>query len=105
MNAMRPLFDVIFNLEGFEKAAFWLGMFIGLLGAGFFIDYLMHKQGFGVFWNAVYAFIGGFAGLYIRYNYFQRAPYYSYEPFVTIGLFFMTIAVLLTTMSYLRNRF
>jgi hypothetical protein len=105
MSAMTPLFDVIFGLEGFEKTAFWLGMFIAFLGAGFFVDYLMHKQGFGVFWNAVYVFIAGFAGLYIRYNYFQRPPYSAYEPFVTAALFFASIAVLLTMMSFLRNRF
>ena len=105
MSAMSPLFDVIFGLEGFEWTAFWLGMFIAFLGAGFFVDYLMHKQGFGVFWNAVYVFLAGFAGLYIRYNYFQRPPYSTYEPFVTAGLLFGSIAVLLTTMSFLRNRF
>jgi hypothetical protein len=105
MSAMSPLFDAIFGLEGFEKAAFWLGMFIAFLGAGFFIDFLMHKQGFGIFWNALYVFIAGFAGLYIRYNYFQRSPYSSYEPFVTAGLLFGSIAVFLTMMSFLRNRF
>ena len=46
MSAMTPLFDAIFGLEGFEKTAFWLGVFIAFLGAGFFVDYLMHKQGF-----------------------------------------------------------
>jgi FtsH-binding integral membrane protein len=105
MSAMAPLFIVIFGLEGFEKAAFWLFMFIAFLGGGFFVDYLMQKQGFGVFWNAVYVFAAGFAGLYLRYNYFQRPPYSSYEPFVTAGLFFITIAIFLTTMSFLRNRF
>ena len=104
MIAMTPLFDVIFGLEGFEKTAFWLGMFIAFLGAGFFVDYLMHKQGFGVFWNAVYVFVAGFAGLYIKYNYFQRPPYSSYEPLVTAGLFFLSISVFLTAMSFLRNR-
>jgi hypothetical protein len=105
MAAMKPLFDVIFGLEGFEKTAFWLGMFIAFLGAGFFVDYLMHKQGFGVFWNGVYVFIAAFASLYLRYNYFQRLPYTRYEPFVTAGLFFLSIAVFLTMMSFLRNRF
>jgi uncharacterized membrane protein YeaQ/YmgE (transglycosylase-associated protein family) len=104
MIAMKPLFEVIFGLEGFEKVAFWLGMFITLLGSGFFIDYLMHKQGFGVFMNAVYVFVGGFIGLYLRYNYFARQPYYSYEPLPTIVLFFATITLLLLFMSYLRNR-
>jgi hypothetical protein len=105
MAAMKPLFDVIFGLEGFEKTAFWLGMFIAFLGAGFFVDYLMHKQGFGVFWNGVYVFIAAFAGLYFRYNYFETLPYTRYEPFVTAGLFFLSIAVFLTMMSFLRNRF
>src|SRR5271155_325285 len=105
MAAMKPLFDVIFGLDGFEKTAFWLGMFIAFLGAGFFVDYLMHKQGFGVFWNGIYVSIAAFAGLYFRYNYFQRLPYTRYEPFVTAGLFFLSIAVFLTMMSFLRNRF
>jgi hypothetical protein len=105
MPAMKPLFDVIFGLEGFEKTAFWLGMLTAFLGAGFLVDYLMHKQGFGVFWNGVYVFIAAFAGLYLRYNYFQRLPYTRYEPFVTAGLFFLSIAVFLTMMTFLRNRF
>src|SRR3984957_16955020 len=90
MAAMKPLFDVIFGLEGFEKTAFWLGMFIAFLGAGFFVDYLMHKQGFGVFWNGVFVFAAGFFGLYLRYNFFQKPPYFSYEPFVTAGLLFFS---------------
>jgi hypothetical protein len=105
MTAMTPLFDMMFGLEGFEKAAFWLGMFIAFLGAGFLVDYLMQKQGFGVFLNGVFVFSAGFIGLYIRYNYFQRQPYSSYEPFMTAGLFFFSIAIFLTTMSFLRNRF
>ncbi len=105
MAAMRPLFDVIHNLEGFELVAFWLGMFISFLGAGFFVDYLMQKQGFGVFWNAVFAFTGAFFGLYVRYNYLQRQPFFFFEPWVTIGVLFMSIAIFLTMMSFLRNRF
>ena len=104
MKAMKPLFDVVFGLEGFEKAAFWLGMFIALLGSGFFLDYLMSKQGFGVFMNGVLVAVGGFLGLYIRYNYFARQPYYYYEPLPTVALFFATITLLLLSLSYLRNR-
>jgi len=105
MRAMKPLFEVISNLEGFEFVAFWLGLFIALMMTGFFIDMLMQRQGFGPFLNAIYALLGAFIGIYVRYNYFLRAPWLGYEPFVTLVLIFGSIALLLLLLAFIRNRF
>jgi uncharacterized membrane protein YeaQ/YmgE (transglycosylase-associated protein family) len=105
MRAMKPFFETISNLDGFEFVAFWLGLFIGLMIAGFFLDMLMQRQGFGPFLNAIFALLGGFLGLYLRYNYFLRAPWAGYEPYVTMGLIFGSIAILLLVLAVIRNRF
>lgn len=105
MRAMQPMFDVIFGLEGFEMVIFWLMLFIGWLIAGFFIDMLMQRQGFGPYINGALALLGGFLGLFLRYNYFTHAPWFRYEPFVTTGLCFGSMALLLLALSFLRNRF
>ena len=104
MRAMKPFFEVIGNFEGFEFVAFWLGLFIILMAVGFFLDMLMHKQGFGPFLNAILALLGAFIGVYLRYNYFMRAPWFGYEPYVTMGLIFGSIAILLVALAWIRNR-
>ena len=105
MRAMAPFFTYIFALEGFEMVAFWLGSLIGFLIVGFTLDLLMHRQGFGPFLNGVFALLGVFLGLYLRYNYFFRDPWFRYEPYVTMALCFGTPAVLLVILSFLRNRY
>jgi len=104
MRAMKPFFDTIWNFEGFEFVAFWLFLLIGLMAAGFFIDMLMQKQGFGPLLNAVYALLGVLVALYLRYNYLRGAPWPAYEPFLTTGLCFGTVAILLVVLAYIRNR-
>ena len=104
MRALKPFFDTIWNFEGFEMVAFYLALFIGLLAAGFFIDMLMQRQGFGPLLNGIYALLGAFIGLYLRYNYFLRAPWFGYEPYVTMGLIFGSIAILLLALALVRNR-
>jgi hypothetical protein len=105
MRAMKPLFDIITNFDGFEFVAFWLFLFIILLATGFFLDWLMGRQGFGPLLNSLYALLGVFTGLYLRYNYFLRAPWFGYEPYVTFGLIFGSIAILLLFLAIVRNRF
>lgn len=105
MHAMQPFFQTVLNFEGFEFVAFWLGLFIALMAAGFFVDMIMQKQGFGPMLNAGFALGGGFLGLYLRFNYFSNSPWYSYEPFVTTVLCFGSIAGLLLMLAYLRNVF
>ena len=104
MRAMKPFFDIISNLEGFELVAFWLGLFIVLMIAGFFLDMVMQRQGFGPFLNAIFAFGGAFIGVYLRYNYFMHAPWFGYEPYLTLGRVFGSIAILLLLLALIRNR-
>ena len=105
MHAMQPFFQTIGNFEGFEFVAFWLGMFIGVLATGFFLDMIMQRQGFGVMLNGLLALGGVFLGLYLRFNYFLHAPWYSYEPYLTTGLCFGVTAVMLVSLAFMRNRF
>ena len=105
MYAMKPLFETIHNFETFETVAFWFGMFILTVGAGFFIDMIMQRQGFGPFINALFALGGLFVGLYLRFNFFSHAPWFGYEPYVTTGLCFGSITILLVTFAYMRNLF
>lgn len=104
MTAMRPLLDIIFGLEGFEMVAFWLALFVAYLLTGYFLDMIMQRQGFGPFLNGLLAYLGLFAGLYIKYNYFDHAPWFRYEPWVTSSLCFGTMALLLLFLSFVRSR-
>ena len=71
MDAMQPVWRFLHNLEGFEFAAFWIASFTAVTLAGFFLDYIMQKQGFGPYFNACYVAGGVWLGLYLRYNYLQ----------------------------------
>ena len=102
--AMKPLLDIIFGFEGFEFVAFWLGLFIALTAAGFLIDMMMGRQGFGPLLNGLLALAGVFGGVYLRYSYLFRAPYTSYEPYVTMALCFGGPAVLIVGLAFVRNR-
>lgn len=102
MAAMSPFFTMIQGLEGFERACFWLAMFVGFVLIGFLLDYLMGRQGFGPYVNTALALIGAFAGLYARYNYFSA--YVGYEPYLSFGLLFGTPVLLVMILSFLRTR-
>ena len=105
MEALKPLLDIIFGLTGFEATGFWIGLFVLYMLVGFFIDYLMQKAGFGPYYNSVIALFATFVGLYVRYNYLRDYTLLRYEPLVTIGCILGSIAILMTVLSYLRNRF
>jgi hypothetical protein len=105
MDAMKPLFDAVFGLEGFEAVAFWLVLFVCFWIIGFALDVILQSQGFGPFWNGVFAFAGAFGGLYIRYNYKFDASATALEPYLTLSLIFMPAALLLIGLSALRSRF
>jgi hypothetical protein len=66
---------------------------------------IMQRQGFGVMLNGLLALGGVFLGLYLRYNYFLHAPWFSYEPYLTTGLCFGVTAVMLVLLAFMRNRF
>ena len=102
MEAMTPFFLMIHSLEGFEKVCFWLAAFVGFVLSGFILDFLMGRQGFGPYINAVLALAGVFGGLYVRYNY--MTPYLRYEPYVSFGLLFAAPVLLVVILSFLRTR-
>ena len=105
MAAMKPLFDAVFELSGFEAVAFWLLLFVCFWIVGFALDAILQKQGFGPVGNGVVAFAGAFGGLYIRYNYKFDMSAVASEPYLTLGLIFMPGAFLLLGLSLLRSRF
>jgi hypothetical protein len=102
MAAMTPFFLMVDGLEGFELVCFWLGLFVAFFLVGFFLDYLMGRQGFGPYINSALALIGAFAGLYARYNYFMG--YVGYEPYLSFTLLFAAPVLLILTLSFLRTR-
>ena len=58
MIAMQPVWHFFDNLEGFEFAAFWITAFTFTVLAGFFLDYIMQRQGFGPMLNALFVLAG-----------------------------------------------
>ena len=101
---MKPLTDIIFGLEGFEATAFWIGLFVTYMIVGFFLDYLMQRQGFGPYWNGALALLGTFLGLYVRYNYLKDHELYRWEPLLTMGCVTGGIAVFMVVLAFVRNR-
>ncbi len=81
MDAMQPVWQFLNNLEGFEFAAFWISSFTLITMAGFFVDYVMQRQGFGPYWNALYVLGGVFIGLYVRFNYLRSTRAKCTTPF------------------------
>jgi hypothetical protein len=102
MAAMRPFFQMIQDLEGFEMVCFWMAAFVGFVLVGFLLDYLMGRQGFGPYINSILALVGVFGGLYLRYNFLT--PYLRYEPYLTFGVLFATPVLLVVTLSFMRTR-
>jgi hypothetical protein len=102
MAAMSPFFTMIGALEGFELVSFWLGLFVAFFLIGFFLDYLMGRQGFGPYLNSLLALAGAFIGLYARYNYFLG--YVRYEPYLSFGLLFAAPVALILLLSFMRTR-
>src|ERR1700761_213748 len=104
MSAMRPVFEFFNQLEGFEFAAFWIAAFTGVVMAGFFLDYVMQRQGFGPVFNALYVLGGIFLGLYVRFNSLVPNAVHFNDPFLTISCIFGVTALLLILMAFVRNR-
>jgi hypothetical protein len=105
MSAMMPVWQFLNSLEGFEFAAFWIAAFTLTTMAGFFLDYVMQRQGFGPYWNACYVFGGVWLGLYLRFNYLRGYQGILHDPFLTITAIIAVISSMLVVMGFLRNRF
>jgi hypothetical protein len=105
MGAMEPVWRFLRNLEGFEFAAFWIASFTAVTLAGFFLDYIMQKQGFGPYFNAIYVAAGIFLGLYLRFNYLRPGMLPIYDPYLSITAILAVTAAMIVVMAFLRNRF
>lgn len=104
MNAMQPVWQFLDNLEGFEFAAFWIASFTFIVLAGFFLDYIMQRQGFGPVANALFVVAGVFLGLYVRFNYLRTYQTQMHDPYLTIASILGVTAAMLLTMAFVRNR-
>ena len=104
MAAMQPFLDTIFALEGFEWVAFWLALFVGYLLTGFLVDSLMHNMALGPYINGLVVVGALFGGLYLRYNYFLRDPWFRYEPITTMTLCFGAVTVVFSFIGVLKAR-
>jgi asparagine N-glycosylation enzyme membrane subunit Stt3 len=105
MEAMQPVWVFLNNLEGFDFAAFWIAAFTLTTMAGFFLDYVMQRQGFGPYFNALYVFAGVWVGLYVRFNYLRGYQGKFHDPYLTISTIFCVIILMLTSVAFVRNRF
>jgi hypothetical protein len=104
MVAMQPVFDFLHRLEGFEWAAFWIAAFTLVMLAGFFVDYIMQRQGFGPYWNSIYVLGGIWLGLYVRYNYMMPNKVHMNDPFLSFACIMGVTAAMFLVMSFVRNR-
>ena len=105
MYVMQPFWRYFGRLDGFETAAVCIAGFTGLVIAGFILDYLMHKQGFGVIFNSALVALGVLAGIYVRLAYATPVATHMSDPVLSIVVILATITVLMTSLAILRNRF
>jgi hypothetical protein len=104
MSAMHPVFEFLNQLEGFDWAAFWIASFTGIMMAGFFVDYLMQKQGFGPYLNSLFILGGIWAGLYVRFNYLKPSQLHFYDPFLSLTAIFGVTIAMFVVLAFVRNR-
>ncbi len=104
MTAMEPMWKFLNNLEGFEFAAFWISFFTMICLIGFFLDYIMQRQGFGPYLNALFVLAGVWFGLYVRFNYLRPNEIHLSDPFLSLGSILCVTAVMLIFMAFVRNR-
>ena len=76
-----PLLQFVEDLEGFDFAAFLLGLAVVFFSVGFAIDYIVGRFGMGPYWNGFYALLGAYAGLCARAWWLR--PYADHEPYLT----------------------
>ena len=104
MAAMHPVFQFLDNLEGFEFAAFWIAFFTFVGLAGFFLDYIMQRQGFGAIFNTLFVLGGVWVGLYVRYNYLMPNKIHVNDPILSIASILGVTATMLVVTAFVRNR-
>jgi len=106
MVAMEPVWRFLHNLEGFEFAAFWIAFVVAVGLVGFFLDYVMQRQGFGPFFNSLFVLAAIYFGLYLRFNYLQpnRLQIHLYDPYLSLVAVCSVLVPMLVVMAFVRNK-
>ena len=99
-------FSWVFELQqmsSLELLLLTLFLVVAVFIAGFILDSVLQKDGFGPYWNGVIAISGVAAGLSIRTSFFESRS--VYDPAFTLAIVLGTLVLLLMILSALRNRF
>jgi hypothetical protein len=105
MYVMQPVWQFLARLDGFEASALWISGFTLVVIAGFLIDYVMQKQGFGVIFNSMLVAAAVVLGIYVRLAYARPTVVPLADPLLTIVVILATTTGLITTLALVRNRF
>ena len=101
MNAI-PWMQAINDLSSGEYFLLLFMLFVATLMAGFMIHAIMQDAGFGPIPNGVFALVGAFAGIYLRYR--LLAPYRADDLPLTIGFALGAAFLLFLALALVRNR-
>ncbi len=105
MYVMQPVWLFFSRLDGFETAAIYIAGFTSIVIAGFMVDYILQKQGFGVLFNSVLVTLGLFLGLFVRFAYASPSVIPMADPMLTIVVILAVTTMMLSSLVLLRNRF
>ncbi len=98
-----PYFLGLQNLTLSEQVFVVLVLVLCFFIAGYIVDSLMDRRGFGPYGDGMVALLGLFMGLLVRGTYFPTVS--PYDPILTYGVTFTTMLVVLFSLVVLRNRF
>jgi hypothetical protein len=98
-----PYFLGLQNLSMSEQAFLVLVLILAFFIAGYVVDGLMERRGFGPYGDGAVALAGLFMGLLVRGTYFPGIS--PYDPVLTYAVTFVTMLALLFTLVVLRNKF
>ena len=97
--------SLLFELQqmtSLELLFLTLFLLVAFFIAGFVLDALLQKDGFGPYWNGLVAMLGVALGLSIRARFFASIS--AYDPVFTMAIVLGTLVAMLMFLSALRNR-
>jgi uncharacterized membrane protein YeaQ/YmgE (transglycosylase-associated protein family) len=103
MHVAMPFSSYFGPMSGLEELLLVLSVIVAFFIAGFIVDAVMKKDGFGPYWSGGLSLVGIMIGLTIRSTFFPFRA--SHEPYLTLAVVFATLLVLLLAISVFRNKF
>lgn len=97
--------SILFELQqmsSLELLLLTLFLLVGFFIAGFVLDAILQKDGFGPYWNGLVAMLGVALGLSIRSRFFALTS--PYDPAFTMAIVLGTLVAMLMLLSAVRNR-